>query len=127
MLTKKQKEIEKYIHIWEEEGISVQKARRGRFNIIKGKIKIELPKTTDAQALTLEEVEAIIEAKAPKKNNPSIQEAKQIRFIRNALRFSLVSSSSRSSTDPIHLKQKSAFLRIEGMLWIAAKASSLSS
>jgi DNA topoisomerase-1 len=64
---KKQKEIEKYIHIWEEEGISVQKARWGRFNIIKGKIKIELPKTTDAQALTLEEVEAIIEAKAPKK------------------------------------------------------------
>ncbi|MFT5858427.1 MAG: DNA topoisomerase-1 [Flavobacteriaceae bacterium] len=64
---KKQKEIEKYIHVWEEEGISVQKARWGRFNIIKGKTKIELPKTTDAQALTLEEVQAMIEAKAPKK------------------------------------------------------------
>ncbi len=64
---KKQKEIDKYIHVWEEEGISVQKARWGRFNIIKGKVKIELPKTTNAEALTLEEVEAIIEAKAPKK------------------------------------------------------------
>ncbi|MFK7784380.1 MAG: type I DNA topoisomerase [Crocinitomicaceae bacterium] len=64
---KKQKEIDKYIHNWEDEGISVQKARWGRFNIIKGKVKIEMPKTTDAQALTLEEVKAIIEEKAPKK------------------------------------------------------------
>jgi DNA topoisomerase-1 len=67
---KKQKEIDKYIHVWEAEGISVLKARWGRFNIVKGKIKIELPKTTDAEALTLEEVEAIIEAKAPKKKKP---------------------------------------------------------
>ena len=64
---KKQKEIDKYIHNWEDEGISVQKARWGRFNIVKGKIKIEMPKTTDAEALTLEEVKAIIEEKAPKK------------------------------------------------------------
>ena len=60
---KKQKEIDKFIHNWEDEGISVQKARWGRFNIIKGKIKIEMPKTTDAEALTLEEVKAIIEEK----------------------------------------------------------------
>lgn len=64
---KKQKEIDKYIHNWEDEGISVQKARWGRFNIVKGKVKIEMPKTTDAEALTLEEVKAIIEEKAPKK------------------------------------------------------------
>ncbi|MDG1331983.1 MAG: type I DNA topoisomerase [Crocinitomicaceae bacterium] len=64
---KKQKEIDKMIHNWEDEGISVQKARWGRFNIIKGKVKIEMPKTTDAEALTLEEVKAIIEEKAPKK------------------------------------------------------------
>lgn len=64
---KKQKEIDKMIHNWEEEGISVQKARWGRFNIVKGKTKIEMPKTTDAAALTLDEVKAIIEAKAPKK------------------------------------------------------------
>ncbi len=64
---KKQKEIEKVIHNWEEEGIRVEKARWGRFNIIQGKIKIEMPKTTDAPALTLEEVKDIIEKNAPKK------------------------------------------------------------
>lgn len=64
---KKQKEREKLIHNWEEAGIRVEKARWGRFNIIKGKTKIELPKTTNAEELTLEEVEEIIKAKAPKK------------------------------------------------------------
>ena len=64
---KKRKEVEKVIHNWEEEGIRLEKARWGRFNILKGKIKIELPKTTDAKNMTLEEVKAIIEAKTPKK------------------------------------------------------------
>ncbi|MEI6865579.1 type I DNA topoisomerase [Flavicella sp.] len=64
---KKRKEIEKVIHNWEEEGIRLEKARWGRFNIIKGKLKIELPKTTDAKNMTLEEVQTIIEAKTPKK------------------------------------------------------------
>ena len=62
-----QKEKDKLIHHWEEEGIRVEKARWGRFNIIKGKTKIELPKTTDAAALTLEEVQALIEQKATKR------------------------------------------------------------
>ena len=61
------KEKEKLIHHWEEEGIRVEKARWGRFNIIKGKLKIELPKTTKAEKLTLEEVQEIIEKKTPKK------------------------------------------------------------
>lgn len=65
--TKIQKEIDKVIHNWEEEGIRVEKARWGRFNILQGKVKIELPKTTDAPALTLEEVQGIIEKNAPKK------------------------------------------------------------
>ncbi len=64
---KKQKDIDKVIHNWVEEGIRVEKARWGRFNILKGKVKIELPKTTKADKLTLEEVQAIIEKKAPKK------------------------------------------------------------
>ncbi|MFB9055870.1 type I DNA topoisomerase [Mariniflexile ostreae] len=65
--TKIQKEIDKVIHNWEEEGIRVEKARWGRHNIIKGKTKIELPKTVDAAKLTLEEVVALIEKNAPKK------------------------------------------------------------
>lgn len=64
---KKQKEIDKVIHNWEEEGIRVEKARWGRSNVIKGKTKIELPKTVDATKLTLEEVKGIIEKNAPKK------------------------------------------------------------
>lgn len=64
---KKRKEIEKYIHNWEEEGISVQKARWGRFNIIKGKTKIELQKNFDVESLTLDEVKKIIAEKAPAK------------------------------------------------------------
>ncbi|WP_029038870.1 type I DNA topoisomerase [Salinimicrobium xinjiangense] len=64
---KVKKEREKVIHNWEEEGIRVEKARWGRSNIIKGKTKIELPKTVDAAKLSLEEVKDIIEKKAPKK------------------------------------------------------------
>ena len=61
------KEREKVIHNWEGEGIRVEKARWGRSNVIKGKTKIELPKTVDAAKLTLEEVKDIIEQQAPKK------------------------------------------------------------
>ena len=64
---KKRKEEEKYIHRWDDEGISVQKARWGRFNIVKGKTKIELAKTFDVESLTLEAVKQMIEEKAPKK------------------------------------------------------------
>ncbi len=64
---KKQKEIDKVIHNWKEEGIRVEKARWGRFNILKGKTKIELPKTVDAKNLSLEEVKEIIEKRTPAK------------------------------------------------------------
>lgn len=64
---KLKKEREKVIHNWEKEGIRVEKARWGRSNIIKGKTKIELPKTVDAQKLSLEEVKEILEKKGPKK------------------------------------------------------------
>lgn len=65
--TKIQKDIDKVVHNWEEEGIRVEKARWGRHNILKGKIKIELDKSVDAAKLTLEKVKSIIEDKAPKK------------------------------------------------------------
>ncbi|MCA0933717.1 type I DNA topoisomerase [Lutimonas saemankumensis] len=74
---KKQKEIEKVVHNWEEEGIRVEKARWGRHNVLKGKIKIELPKTVDAQALTLDEVKEIIEKQAPKKTARKKRTAKK--------------------------------------------------
>ena len=64
---KLQKNIDKVIHNWETEGILVQKARWGRSEIIKGKIKIELNKDVDASKLTLAEVQEMIEKKAPAK------------------------------------------------------------
>mgnify|MGYP003643877245 CR=1 FL=1 len=64
---KKQKEIDKVIHDFKDEGIRVEKARWGRSNIIKGRTKIELPKTVDAQKLTLAEVQDILEKQGPKK------------------------------------------------------------
>jgi DNA topoisomerase-1 len=64
---KLQKEIDKVIHDWKEEGITVEKARWGRSVINKGKIKIELSKDVDATKLTLAQVQEIIEKKAPTK------------------------------------------------------------
>ena len=65
--TKIQKEIDKVIHNWEDEGIRVEKARWGRHNVLKGKVKVELAKTVDVSEMTLDEAKAIIEANAPKK------------------------------------------------------------
>ncbi len=72
---KLKKEKDKVIHNWEEEGIRVEKARWGRFNILKGKTKIELPKTVDAEKLSLEEVKAIIEEKKPAKKKPAAKKS----------------------------------------------------
>lgn len=74
---KLKKEKEKLIHHWETEGIKVEKARWGRFNIIKGKFKIELPKTTNVEKLTLEQVKDIIEKKTPKKKPAKKKTAKR--------------------------------------------------
>lgn len=64
---KKQKEIDKLIQEWPEEGIRIEKARWGRHNILKGKIKVELAKTVDATKISLEEAQKLIEKKTPKK------------------------------------------------------------
>ena len=64
---KLQKNIDKVIHDWKEEGIVVEKARWGRSVILKGKIKIELSKEVDASQLTLEQVKELIEKKSPAK------------------------------------------------------------
>jgi DNA topoisomerase-1 len=64
---KLQKNIDKVIHNWKEEGILVEKARWGKSIITKGKIKIELNKDVDATKLTLEQVKDLIEKKTPVK------------------------------------------------------------
>ena len=68
---KLQKNIDKVLHNWEEEGILVEKARWGRSVITKGKIKIELSKDVDATKLTLDEVQEMIAKKTPAKKAPA--------------------------------------------------------
>ncbi len=64
---KKQKEIDKLIQEWPEEKIRIEKARWGRFNLIKGKTKVELSKDTQADKITLEEAKDLLAKKTPKK------------------------------------------------------------
>ncbi|MBF4487384.1 type I DNA topoisomerase [Flavobacterium sp. CSZ] len=68
---KLQKNIDKVLHNWEDEGILVEKARWGRSVITKGKIKIELSKDVDATKLTLTQVQEMIAAKTPAKKTPA--------------------------------------------------------
>ena len=72
-----QKEIDKVIHNWEDEGVRVEKARWGRHNILKGKIKVELPKTVDVTEMTLAEAQTYIDAKTPKKKVAKKKPAKK--------------------------------------------------
>ena len=64
---KQQKDIDKVVADWQEEGIKIEKARWGKSVILKGKIKIELNKDIDASKITLEKAKQIIEQKFPKK------------------------------------------------------------
>ncbi|RKN83400.1 type I DNA topoisomerase [Ulvibacterium marinum] len=66
---KKQKEIDKLIQEWPEEGIRIEKARWGRHNIIKGRTKVELAKTVDVSKIKLEEAKELLAKKAPKKRS----------------------------------------------------------
>ncbi|MDP5101559.1 MAG: DNA topoisomerase I, partial [Nonlabens sp.] len=66
-----QKEKEKLVVDWEEEGIRIEKARWGRHNLIKGKNKVELAKTIDPLKMSLEEAKALLEKNAPKKKAPA--------------------------------------------------------
>ena len=65
---KKKKEAEKLIKSWDEEGIRLEKARWGRFNLIKGKVKVELPKETNTDKLNLENVKSYFSKKKGKKS-----------------------------------------------------------
>lgn len=74
---KKQKEIDKVVQNWEEEGIRIEKARWGRHTILKGKIKVELAKTVDATKMTLKEASELIDKKTPKKTAKKKAKAKK--------------------------------------------------
>ena len=60
---KKKKEKEKMVHNWEQEGISVQKGRWGKFFVISGKKKKQLAPSKDPIKITLEEAKILLKAK----------------------------------------------------------------
>ncbi|WP_314286726.1 type I DNA topoisomerase [Capnocytophaga sputigena] len=64
---KLKKESEKVVKEWDEGTIRIEKARWGRFTLIKGKNKVELPKDTDVAAFTKEQALALLTEKTPKK------------------------------------------------------------
>ncbi|MGB5437406.1 MAG: type I DNA topoisomerase [Maribacter sp.] len=73
---KKQKEIDKVVQDWPEEGIRIEKARWGRHTVIKGRVKVELAKTVDVTKMSLEEAKSLIEKKSPKKTTKAKSKAK---------------------------------------------------
>ena len=64
---KKKKEAEKLVQEWPEEGIRIEKARWGRHNLIKGRTKVELGKDVVVTEISLEQAQALLAQKAPKK------------------------------------------------------------
>ena len=64
---KKQKEREKIIHNWEDEGIRIEKGRWGKFYLIKSKKRILLDKSLDVNALDLAKAKEIYKASTSKK------------------------------------------------------------
>ena len=63
---KLKKEEEKVLKVFEKEKIVIEKARWGRFHLIKGKTKIELPKDTDVEKFTVEDAMKLLEQKSKK-------------------------------------------------------------
>ena len=59
---KKQKEKDKLIHNWENEGITVEKGRWGKVFVISGKKRKQLDAKKDPKALTLEEAKTILKS-----------------------------------------------------------------
>ncbi|RZJ66413.1 MAG: type I DNA topoisomerase [Flavobacterium sp.] len=71
IVEKLQKDVDKIIHNWEDEGIKVEKARWGKTVMTKGKIKIEFGKDFNAEAMTLDQAKEMIAAKTPAKKTPA--------------------------------------------------------
>ena len=70
--SKEEKEAERVVRVWEDDGIRIEKARWGRHNLIKGKTKVELNKTIDAANMTLKQAKEILSKNKPAKKRKKI-------------------------------------------------------
>ena len=57
------KEKEKVVHNWSNENIRVEKGKWGKFYLIKGKIRKEISKSIDVNALTLDDAKQMLDNK----------------------------------------------------------------
>lgn len=72
---KLKKESEKVVKEWPEEGIHIEKARWGRYHLLKGKTKVELSKDTNIEAFTLAEAQTLLATKEKPKKAPATKKA----------------------------------------------------
>ena len=72
---KLKKESEKVVKEWPEEGIHIEKARWGRYHLLKGKTKVELSKDTNIEAFTLAEAQSLLATKEKPKKTPATKKA----------------------------------------------------
>ena len=72
---KLKKESEKVVKEWPEEGIHIEKARWGRYHLLKGKTKVELSKDTDIETFTLAEAQSLLATKEKPKKAPATKKA----------------------------------------------------
>ncbi|MDO4881291.1 MAG: type I DNA topoisomerase [Capnocytophaga sp.] len=62
------KELERVVKEWPKENIRIEKARWGRYNLIRRNVKVELSKDTDIENLSLDDAVALLASKEkPKK------------------------------------------------------------
>jgi DNA topoisomerase-1 len=64
---KKTKEKEKIVHNWEDEKISIEKGRWGKFYLVKGKKRILLDKNLDVHSIDIDQAKSIYSASTNKK------------------------------------------------------------
>lgn len=74
---KLQKEKDKVVYDWSEEGIKVEKGRWGRFQLSKGKLKIDLPKGVDIEKFSLADAQKWIADATPVKSKATKSTAKK--------------------------------------------------
>jgi DNA topoisomerase I len=72
---KLKKESEKVVKEWPEEGIHIEKARWGRYHLLKGKTKVELSKDTNIEAFTLAEAQSLLATKEKPKKTTATKKA----------------------------------------------------
>lgn len=74
---KLKKESERVVKEWAAEEIRIEKARWGRYHLIKGKTKIELGKETDIEAFSLEDAQKLVSAQVPEKKPKATKTTKK--------------------------------------------------